>query len=134
MSDIEENFSFEAGWVDGHYRDLIEDQGEIVLEYRIGDYQGDLLFVIRDANSFGFVSTGYGSCSGCDYLQACKSIEEVMGLQSWLISKIKWFESLSEFKRYLTHGFQGNNWFSNEPDWDDFVSQVTRLPEPALAE
>jgi hypothetical protein len=37
----------------------------------LGKYDGDLLFVVRnEARQFGLMCVGFGSCSGCDLLQA----------------------------------------------------------------
>lgn len=57
----------------------IDDYGETPDPERIhviddGDYQGTLLFVIGgdgyQPDNYWFVKVGYGSCSGCDTLQA----------------------------------------------------------------
>lgn len=45
-----------------------------------GDYQGTLIFVIGaggyQPSRYWYVKVGYGSCSGCDTLQAIRGYED----------------------------------------------------------
>lgn len=53
------------------YTDLAAFHGDVVADVTLGSYSGDMLFILRDRATglYGYVSTGYGSCSGCDELQ-----------------------------------------------------------------
>lgn len=53
------------------YEELVGSWGHEVLSFdTIGSYQGDHLVLLRDGDRYGIVVIGYGSCSGCDALQA----------------------------------------------------------------
>lgn len=44
---------------------------EIIAWEDFGNYQGDYAAIVKGKGGFGFVVIGYGSCSGCDALEAC---------------------------------------------------------------
>lgn len=80
------------------YTEIVETFGEIVVEATEEDYQGDSLFLIRQADSsewngfrYGVLTFGWGSCSGCDSLQAVDTQEDVDSLQDDLERGIQWF-------------------------------------------
>jgi len=61
-------------WADGlsaSYKDIVESWGYEVLAFEtFGSYQGDHLALLRRPDGVGLIVFGYGSCSGCDHLQA----------------------------------------------------------------
>jgi len=62
----------EYGWISVGYDDLVESFAEIVDSTDCGSYRGDLVFALRsETGEPGILVCGYGSCSGCDALQAC---------------------------------------------------------------
>lgn len=63
----------ESDWFNGPgYEDLLEATGLTVVESkRCGSYQGDAIALVRDETGReGIAVWGYGSCSGCDTLEA----------------------------------------------------------------
>lgn len=76
----------------GSYREALEDRGlKVVAETAFGDYQGDLVFVLRGPDGrHGVTVVGYGSCSGCDARQACSTQEEFDGLVDSVVRSIRW--------------------------------------------
>ena len=94
----------------GSYDDLIQHFGyEVVLEEDLGDYQGDTLVLFRDQGEWGYLCFGWGSCSGCDSLQACESIQDYVDLFSHLFNSIQWFEG----PRPALHWMCGHDWRSD---------------------
>lgn len=66
------------------YKDLFVIAGnDILLDETLGSYQGDYLFYLvnKFTGKHGFVVVGYGSCSGCDALEACDTIKDLQSLQ-----------------------------------------------------
>lgn len=63
-------------YFDKDYDDIVALHGEAVEKLELGSYQGDLLYIIRDPGTglYGYIHTGYGSCSGCDILQNISSM------------------------------------------------------------
>lgn len=52
------------------YREIVASWRYDILTFEtIGSWQGDHLVLLKDGDAFGFLSIGYGSCSGCDFLQ-----------------------------------------------------------------
>jgi len=66
------------------------------------DYQGDSRLLFKDGERYGYLIFGWGSCSGCDALQACCDESEVEKLRYQLLHEIKWIgekqEALTYFK------------------------------------
>lgn len=77
------------------YGPLLESLGyEIVLRADDADPRGssgDSRVLYRaDANRYGVLIFGWGSCAGCDALQACRSYEEIEELRRSLLEQIIW--------------------------------------------
>jgi hypothetical protein len=78
---------------------LVEDWGYEVLsdEFTVGDY----LVLLRDDDRLGFAMIGYGSCSGCDALAACRSAAEVAGLSEDVRDGVRWFATPADLVAFL---------------------------------
>ena len=96
--------TYETWWYD--YQPMLNEFGEIILQIDEQGYQGDSFVIYRDNNRYGYLTFGWGSCSGCDALQGCNSIDEVQDLMNDLYDSIIWFDSLSELKSY----FENKDW------------------------
>lgn len=59
------------------YERIYRALGSVVWEEDFGDYQGDTLVLYEGFRTLTF---GWGSCSGCDALQACSGHEDVAEL------------------------------------------------------
>ncbi len=93
------------------------------------DYQGSSwrLFKDRDRCRYGYLEFGWGSCSGCDALQACSSYEDLEKLQKFLHSRIHWFETLKECKKwFMKHNWEGS-WCGRHSELLAFVTKVKNL-------
>ena len=99
-------------WAPCNYSPMLALFGEIVVQCDEDNYQGDTIAVVRNCDSYGYLTFGWGSCSGCDALQACGSVSEIVDLANDFQSAIKWFDSLQELKNFVnTHDYEG--------DWTD---------------
>lgn len=128
MNDIESLWHNETyPWFDGHYNTLVEDFGEIVLEADFGYYQGDYIYIFKSGWGYGFLIVGYGSCSGCDMLQSCESLDSVLELQESLRNGVKWFDNLDDLKTYILDDNRDLEWYSHEAGWNEFVNNVKEL-------
>lgn len=99
--------TYEGEWEDsfygpGDYQPILNAIGEIALQVDDRDYQGDSRVLYRDGNRYGLLTFGWGSCSGCDGLQACSSKAEVMELAVKLEQYVKWLLA-PEMIEYLEH-------------------------------
>ena len=90
------------------YGPLLESMGwTILLKVDDQDYQGDSRVLFRDGNRYGFLIFGWGSCSGCDALQACDTFEEAEQLRNRLVHDTEWYDSKENCLRRI-----------NTKDWE----------------
>jgi hypothetical protein len=97
-------------WGCSDYQPMIESLGfEILLAVHDKDYQGDSRYLFQNESRFGILIFGWGSCSGCDSLQACGSYEEVEDLRTQLYNSIIWFDSQFDCLSYfINHDWEGD--------------------------
>jgi len=99
------------------YRPLLESFGyEILIQIDDHDYQGDSRLLYFDEGRYGILVFGWGSCSGCDSLQACSSYEDIDELRDRLFHEIKWFDNASDCLEYFEkHDWEGDfSWHDEE--------------------
>lgn len=117
----------------GDYKPLLESfDYEILLEVDDNEYEGDsrLIFKNKDknkGNNYGILIFGWGSCSGCDALQACNSMKEIEELRNKLHQDIKWFKNEKECLKYFNeHDWKGDyNWGQKETQ--EFIEKGREL-------
>ena len=93
--------SFTRETIDGEYgyEPFIKSMGYPILwSHETGDYQGQWLFLLENGSQVGILIFSYGSCSGCDALQACDTFEEAEGLRETLASSIRWGSAVDTLK------------------------------------
>lgn len=85
------------------YDNLINSFGvEVLLDVSDDDYQGSTRLVLGDGDRRGLLTFGWGSCSGCDALQAAYgSAPELNELRDELWTSVQWFESGRELAGYI---------------------------------
>ena len=84
-----------------HMEELIKSSGcDVIGSLRLGSWSGDVIMVLRANNKFGLLVFGYGSCSGCDALQACDNYKELFDLRENRYDSVVWKE-YEEFVDYL---------------------------------
>jgi hypothetical protein len=103
----------EEYWYD--YNPMIQEFGKVVIKIDDDDYQGDSR-VLYHLGKVGYLNFGWGSCSGCDALQACDSIEEVQELANELEQDIIWFDCPENALKYFEeHDWEGDyTWHEKE--------------------
>ena len=105
----------EYGYLDPSpwYDTLIESFAEIVSTRELGSYQGDLVYVLkRDDGEFGVLIVGYGSCSGCDALQACGNlVDKIIQLRDSIAEDVVWGKEAIE-----TRDWEGATWALYDPE------------------
>jgi len=98
------------------YDPMINAFGRVAVRVDTDDYSGDTYILYDNGNKIGHLIFGWGSCSGCDPLQHCESIEEVQELCDKLENSIEWFGSKEEALNWFeNHDWKGNwCWFYKE--------------------
>lgn len=106
------------------YGTFLGEFGEIIIHVDRGDYQGDSLLIYKNNNGqFGYLCFGWGSCSGCDALQACDGVKDLQELMDHLYNSIIWFDS----KESLSTFIKEHNWkedYFDEESTERFISSV----------
>ena len=114
------------------YRDLIDTFGyEVVVEKHEGSYCGDSFYAFKDGNRYGFLSFGWGSCSGCDWFESVVgNLEETRKLQESLFNDIKWFYNKEQLLIWLSdEKVQKGKFYWSESLWHEFRELVKNSPE-----
>ena len=108
----------------GDYQPMLNEFGEILLQVDDNNYQGDTRVLYRDGTRYGWLNFGWGSCSGCDALQACHTIEQIQSLMDSLYSEITWFDSATTaIEFFKTHDWKGDySW--GEAEQQHFVKEA----------
>jgi hypothetical protein len=98
------------------YTPIIEALGEVVLRKDDSDYQGDTYALVKGADGrLGYVNIGWGSCSGCDALQACDTLADIDKLAQSIADGAKWFADEAEARAWFEgHDWQGEYGWRNE--------------------
>ena len=103
---------------------------KILLQVDDKDYQGDsrVLFYDEKTHKFGFLVFGWGSCSGCDSLQACHSVEQVDELQEQIFNDITWFDSADKLLYYFkTKDWELEYCYHDEGEFKIFLEKAEKI-------
>lgn len=110
----------------GNYDPLLQSMGyEIVLQVDDSDYQGDTRVLFKDGDKYGLLIFGWGSCSGCDSLQACSTYRELEELRQELWQQIRW-DTAGLLLSYVTN----KDW---ETEWSWHASETREFVDKAIA-
>ena len=107
------------------YQPMIDAFGKVAVQVDDYDYQGDTRVLYDNDGSIGILIFGWGSCSGCDALQACTTMEEVQELCDGLQDSIKWFDSREEALAYVTEKDWKLEWCWHSEETKEFIQEVT---------
>ena len=114
----------------GSYEPLLASFGHtILLQVDDSDYQGDsrILF-LNDKNEYGLLIFGWGSCSGCDALQACSSWKEVTELRDGMADATLWLPKKEMLSYLRTHDWDGD-WTGHDENTKKFVAKAIKMLE-----
>lgn len=100
--DAQKLYSQDDHWFFTNYQPMLQLFGKILVQVDDKDYQGDsrVLYKLKGKNKYGILFFSWGSCSGCDSLQACRNHQDVADLMNRLYANVKRF-SLDEAVKYL---------------------------------
>lgn len=97
---------------------------ENILQADVGDWQGDTLVLFKDGDRYGFLTFGWGSCSGCDALQACNHLKDVEELRQQLFDQIVWKDSKEEMRDFLANRDWEAQWYGGYEGTKKFVAEA----------
>lgn len=104
-----------------NYDPIVNHFGKVILRSDDEDYQGDTRVLYQFGEEYGYLIFGWGSCSGCDALQACCNYEELNILIEDLRNNIKRFpnkeSALKHFKEYDWEGNCPCSYYGETKEW-----------------
>lgn len=113
---------------------------EVVAWLRTGEYQGDYWVILRKFSSrayrYGFLVIGYGSCSGCDALEAAVTYAPGATAMDWgkveehrtlLHDGIHWGDSAEELATWLEDRDPAVDWWVNDREGRHVISGFVSL-------
>lgn len=93
-------------WAPSDYTPIINALGTVLVRHDDDDYQGDTFALVRnEAGLLGLVNIGWGSCCGCDALQACNNDTDLAKLIETIYAGVEW-KTLDDMRAY----FQAHDW------------------------
>jgi len=95
------------------YDPIIDSIGAPVIKVSDDEYQGDTRILFQGAIGFGHLIIGWGSCSGCDALQACESWQEIADLRNRLDDAVIWLPQDQMLAWFRNHDW-GGDWSAND--------------------
>ena len=87
---------------------------ELLVSESTESWDGDTLEVLKDGDKYGLLIYGWGSCSICDALESCKSLEEVEELREDLHNSIIWYDSKGKLLKYIADKDWEGNFIDDE--------------------
>ncbi len=122
----------DGGYWASSYQPMLDSFGDILVQVDDEDYQGDSRVLYYSGGRYGWLQFGWGSCSGCDALQACDSIEEVQELMDDLCGRIQWWGSAKEALDFFkTHDWKGDYSWSRDEQME-FVGKAIAYLEAEM--
>ncbi len=106
------------------YQPIIDYLGEVLIQRESGEYEGDIHVLLLEDGWYGFVSIGYGSCSGCDALKACDSYEDLETLILGIVNSVKWFKSSQEVLDCILSEERKFSYYFHEESYQEFCEEA----------
>jgi len=111
------------------YNPMLKEFGNVLIQVDDSDYQGDSRVLYGKDGKLGYLQFGWGSCSGCDSLQACQNYKELQELMDYLNDSIKWFESREECLKFFKEHDWKHDYSCHEEEQEEFIDEVIRYLE-----
>ena len=111
------------------YDTIVEKFGTVVASTEDDGYQGSSYYVLKDESDgrYGYLTFGWGSCSGCDALQGCHSYDELQELVDSLGASVRWFPTKNALKAWAKDFDWGGEWCANEAACKEIQEKIMDL-------
>ncbi len=109
------------------YENIVSSFGDILVEVNEDSYQGSSWVLLKAKNNqFGYLTYAWGSCSGCDALEACDDNKEREELHSELWNSITWNKSLDKLLVVIRSEIEKDESWMQNPEQENFVKQCEK--------
>lgn len=110
---------------DWSYQELVDSmEVETVLNVDSGDYTGDSFYLVKDGDRFGLLTFGWGSCSGCDALAGCYTVEQATKLRDEIYGQIHWEDNAAALLGYVDTKDWELDWSWNDEAGQKFITDT----------
>lgn len=128
-----------------NYGDIVGSWGlDVLQDESFGSYQGDLVYLLGDGERRGLLIVGYGSCSGCDHLQAitpwgydylesdeAEALDwsQVEAFREQLRNDIHWEDSITRLRDWYVQASENKlgDWWLYDDEANNFIRTVLGL-------
>jgi hypothetical protein len=89
--------------------------------------------MVFDDGKYGYILFGWGSCSGCDALQACDDMEDLNALAQSMWDSIAWYDTPQELINWIkTHDYEGDCLEYYGDELHDFLHKAISILESRI--
>jgi hypothetical protein len=106
------------------YSPIIENIGNVIIRVKDKDYQGSTRLLLEKDECYAIFVYRWGSCSGCDTLQACKSYENVQKIMDNFNKRVEWKNKEEIVSQIKSEWLNKENLDWHEEEELDFISQL----------
>lgn len=113
-------------WVEfaeSDYNPMLNAIGNVAVKVEEDGYQGDTWVLYDNDGKFGYLNFGWGSCSGCDALQACDTFKEAQDLFDYIERQVIWFESIDDAMSFIQSDARTMDYAWSSEDFKTFISK-----------
>lgn len=131
LKDMREVYEPDDNWGWSDYDLMLKSFGEVICQGDFGSYQGDTLAILFDDGKYGYILFGWGSCSGCDALQACYGdMDKLNDLAKRMWDSIVWYDTPQELIDWLkSHDYEGDYLEYYGDELHDFLHKAISILE-----
>ena len=130
IQEVYPNFDYKNYNIAAEYDSMLDSFGyDIVVKEDDDGYQGDSFVLFKNESSYGILVFGWGSCSGCDMLQMCRTYDELSELQTRLFDSISWYSTLKECQESMINEDSELQWYGSSNGFIEFKKAVLAYEE-----
>lgn len=112
------------------YEELVDSMGVKVLHsVDIGQYEGDTMSLVKEGCRYGLLVYGWGSCSGCDAAQGCRTVKEATELRDQIWNEIHWEDSKKSMHKYISDKDLALEWYGTLDDKGEVAKFIDKILE-----
>lgn len=123
------DFDETSSWPSFYYENMVEALGNVAYIEQLGSYEGDYFVLYDDDIGYGVLIFGYGSCSGCDALEACDTLHQAAELLQSLDNAIIRFDDWTELMKWIDSRDGLNSHWWDIGDYDKIRKNVQQVVE-----
>lgn len=110
------------------YDEVLEIAGAKVLEFKMfGSYQGDWIAKIEYDGQIGYIRDYYGSCSGCDALEATFDYADEVPLQKVVDFAKPYLNEILTFDECLKKASENLEWDTEADEMVKWLKEINQI-------